>query len=51
MLRKQLHNIIFQKQVFSGGSSSNPNEGTQQPPSDHFCSTSDPNMPNTIQRI
>ena len=36
MLRKQLHNIIFQKQIFSGGSSSNANEGNnQQPPSEN----------------
>ena len=35
MLRKQLHNIIFQKQIFSGGFSSNANEGNQQPPSEN----------------
>ena len=53
MLRKQLYNIVFQKQVFSGGS--NPNEGTQQQPpnennEDRFIPPVNPNMPNAIQR-
>ena len=53
MLRKQLYNIVFQKQVFSGGS--NPNEGSQQPPAnennaDHYVPPVNPNMPNAIQR-
>ena len=53
MLRKQLYNIVFQKQVFSGGS--NPNEGSQQRPpnennEDHYIPPVNPNMPNAIQR-
>ena len=52
MLRKQLHDIIFQKQLFSGGS--NPNSGEQQPPNenneDRYIPPINPNMPNAIQR-
>ena len=52
MLQKQLHNIIFQKKVFSGGS--NPNSGEQQPPNenneDRFIPPVNPNMPDAIQR-
>ena len=52
MLQKQLHNLTFQKQVFSGGS--NPNEGNQQPPNenneDRFIPPVNPNMPAEIQR-
>ena len=52
MLQKQLHDIIFQKQVFSGGS--NPNSGEQQPPNenneDHYVPPVNPNMQNAIQR-
>ena len=53
MLRKQLYNIVFQKQVFSGGS--NPNEGSQQQSQnenneDRFVPPVIPNMPNAIQK-
>ena len=46
MLRKQLYNIVFQKQVFSGGS--NPNETNQQPSNenneDRFIPPVNPNI-------
>ena len=51
MFPKQLYNLTFQKQVFSGGS--NPNEGNQQPPNenneDRLIPPVNPNMPNSIQ--
>jgi len=55
MLQKQLHNLTFQKQVFLGGSSSNPNEGNQQQQTnenneDHYVPPINPNMPTEIQR-
>ncbi len=54
MLQKQLHNLTFQKQVFLGGSSSNPNEGNQPPANENneerFIPPVNPNMPNAIQR-